>query len=331
MMHVSLIVLERALASSITIPLEMLYAARTLSQVTHGNNQDLVIDTVALQTKPVTMAGGITILPTAELDNIAQTDLVIVPGMWGSMAKTLRKSTQLIDWLKLRHNEGSTICSIVTGSFFLAEAGLLNNRSATTHWYHFNDFQNRYPKVKLDKTRFITSDSGIYCTGSVNAARDVTLHLVANLFGDTIASEIAKHFTHEIARSYESLLLSSLRQDTHHDELIIEIQAWLQKNYPAPIQIASVAREFRLSVRSLNRRFKAAADVTPLQYLQEVRISEAKQLLKKSNLTIAEVCYAVGYQDANYFSGVFKKINKVTPAEYRQLVRSKLFKVGDQE
>jgi len=328
-MHVSLIALERALGTSITIPLEMLYAAKTISMVNNGVNADLVLDIVGMDLNPVTMAGGIAITPTATIQQIKHTDLVIIPGLWGSPVKTLRKSKPLIEWLKSCHRRGSQLCSIVTGSYFLAEAGLLDNHIATTHWYFFDDFQRRYPKVKLDRKRFITLDNNVYCTGSVNAARDVILYLVEKFFDESVASEVAKHFTHEIKRSYESMLLGYQQQDTHHDEQIIKVQEWLQDNYQQGIIFNEIAAQFKMSVRSFNRRFKTAANKTPIQYLQEIRIEHSKELLKRSNLSIAEVSYAVGYQDTSYFSNLFKKLASVTPVEYRNLVRSKLFKVEE--
>jgi transcriptional regulator GlxA family with amidase domain len=309
--------------------LEMLHAAKTISRVKKGVNADLTLDIVGLDLSPVTMAGGMNITPTATINQIKHTDLVIIPGLWGSPFKTLRKCKPLIEWLQLCHSRGSQLCSIVTGSYFLAEAGLLDNRSATTHWYFFDDFQQRYPLVKLDRKRFITLDNKLYCTGSVNAARDVTLHLVEEIFDETVANEVAKHFTHEIKRSYESMLLGYQQQDTHTDEQIIKVQEWLQENYQREILFNSVAAQFKMSVRSLNRRFKTAANKTPIQYLQEIRIAHGKELLKQSNLSIAEVSYAVGFQDTSYFSSLFKKHAGVTPVEYRNLVRSKLFKVEE--
>ena len=89
----------------------------------------------------------------------------------------------------------------------------------------------------------------------------------------------------------------------------------------------TLAEKFDISVRSFNRRFRLAAGQTPLQYLQEVRLQQAKALLKQSNLSIAEIAFAVGYQDTSYFSSLFKRVNAITPNEYRHLVRTKLFNV----
>jgi transcriptional regulator GlxA family with amidase domain len=235
----------------------------------------------------------------------------------------------MLDWLCDLHARGAVLCSLVTGGYFLAEAGLLDGRAATTHWFYFEDFQARYPKVKLDRKRFITLEDNLYCTGSVNAARDVSLHLVEEFYGESIAAEIAKHFTHEIKRSYDSMLLALHQTDTHHDERIIAVQEWLLAHYPDSIRLEDVAGHFRMSVRSLNRRFLSATRMTPLQYLQETRIQQAKLLLKQSNLAISEVSFAVGYQDPSHFSALFKRSTSVTPVEYRDLVRSKLFKVED--
>ncbi|MCB1669535.1 MAG: helix-turn-helix domain-containing protein [Gammaproteobacteria bacterium] len=328
-MRICLIALDRALASSITIPLEMLFAARSISLVEGGRNSDLQLQVVGPGIEQVTMAGGLKLVPTARLEELPGADLIFVPGLWGSPLKTVRKSPRLLRALATCHAAGSTLVSLVTGSYFLAEAGLLDGRSATTHWYYFDDFESRYPAVRLDRRRFITLEERLYCTGSVNAARDVTLHLVEEIFGESIATEIAKHFTHEIKRSYESMLLSYQRQDTHHDEVIIKVQEWLQGHYAEEVRLPSVAAHFKLSVRSLNRRFKSATGQTPLQYVQEIRVNQAKQLLKQSNLTIAEVSFKTGYQDSSHFSSLFRKVTGIAPAEYRALVRSKLFRVEE--
>jgi transcriptional regulator GlxA family with amidase domain len=307
--------------------MEMLYAARTISQVSGGINRDLQLDIIGPDTGPVNMAGGLNIMPSGTFNDLAGADLVFVPGLWGGPVKTVRKSPDLLETLRQCHQSGSVLVSLVTGSYFLAEAGLLDGHTATTHWYYFDDFESRYPAVRLNRKRFITLDNNLYCTGSVNAARDVTSHLVEEIFGEAIAGEIAKHFTHELKQSYESMLLSYRQQDTHHDESVIKIQEWLQSHYPEEVRLDAVAAAFKMSIRSFNRRFKAATRLTPLQYLQEIRVNQAKQLLKQSNLSIAEISFAVGYQDSSHFGSLFRKMTGITPVEYRALVRSKLFTV----
>lgn len=327
MKHFTILAIEQSLASSITIPLEMISAADVIRRIRDRRSPAQKIVVASHDGRALIMNGGITIQPEVAIAQIAKTDLIFVPALWGNPNAIVNKYPALTQWIARQYHAGATICSVGTGSYFLAQAGILDNRSATTHWYYFDDFQKRYSQVRLQRKRFITHADRLYCTGSVNAVRDVTLHLVERLFTTAVADEVAHHFTHELKRSYESMLLASEEKNTHHDEQIIKIQEWLQKNYQRAISLKALAERFDISVRSFNRRFRIAADKTPLQYLQEVRLEQAKALLKHSNLTVAEIAFAVGYQDTSYFAALFKRMNSVTPNEYRHLVRTKLFNV----
>lgn len=327
MSHVTILAIEHGLASSITIPLEMISAADVIKKIRQHNTEKHQLTVASHDGKPATMTGGIVIQADQAVEQIEKTDLIFIPALWGNPNATVRKHPKICAWLRMQHDAGATICSVGTGSYFPAHAGLLDDRSATTHWYYFDDFQRRYPKIKLQRKRFITHADRLYCTGSVNAVRDVALHFVEQLFTPAIADEVAHHFTHELKRSYESLLLADEEKNTHHDEQIIKIQEWLQKNYNQVISLKALAQRFDLSVRSFNRRFRNAAGKTPLQYLQEIRLEQAKSLLKHSNLSIAEIAYGIGYQDTSSFASLFKRTNAVTPKEYRHLVRTKLFNV----
>ena len=325
MKQVAIVALPRALGSTITIPMEMLSAANDIARAGHQADKLVHIELLSEGPKRVVLSGGLTVQCTGNLDRLRQAELIFVPGIWGNPRAAVQRHGRLLDWLRKSYRDGSTLCSITTGSFMLAAAGLLDGRVATTHWRFFDQFQRQFPRVKLQRKRFITSTGRLYCTGSVNAVRDIMLHFIELLYGDEIARTIARHFTHELKRSYESLLLSKDQRSTHHDEEIIKVQEWLQEHYADQIQFADVANRFRMSVRSLNRRFRLATNTTPLNYLQDLRIAHAKDLLKRSNLVVSEIADRVGYQDASYFTGLFKRLNAVTPNQYRDLVRNKLF------
>lgn len=326
MKHATIIAVPNALGSTVTIPLEMLSAANDIAKSRRQLDKIVTIEVASgVEQTELVLSGGLRINCQTKLDSISSSDLIFVPGLWGNPRSSLPKLKPMMNWLVEQYAAGSILCSIVTGSFFLAEAGLLNGKSATTHWRFFDEFKKRYPDIKLQRKRFITSDEKLYCTGSVNAVRDIMLHFVEQLYGESIANEIARQFTHELKRSYESLLLNEDQQRSHHDEEIIKVQEWLEQNYQADVVISALAEKFKLSVRSLNRRFKLATNSSPLQYLQSTRIKHAKELLKQSNLAVSEVADMVGYQDASYFTSLFKKATAVTPVEYRSLVRNKLF------
>jgi len=319
------VAVPQALGSTITIPLEMLGAANDIALAGRRRHLILDIDLAGMEASEVRLAGGLRLVCERRVQEIAATDLIFVPGLWGNPRAVVNRYPGLVRWLGERIAAGSTVCAITTGSHFVAATGALDGRQATTHWRYFDQFQALYPRVKLQRRRFMTQAGDLYCTGSVNAARDIMLHFIARFYDEAVTGLVAQHFTHELKRSFESLLLDEDQRSTHHDETIIKVQEWLQDNYARPVQINELAGRFRLSVRSLNRRFKSATNTTPLQYLQDVRIGHARDLLKQSNLAVAEVADQVGYQDSSYFAGLFKKLNSVTPNEYRRLVRNKLF------
>ena len=326
MKHVTVIAVPKALGSTVTIPLEMLSAANDIAKSRRQLDKLITIELASgSDTTELELSGRIHISCQTTLASIDNSDLIFVPGLWGNPRSSLPKLKPMMNWLARQYAAGNTLCSMVTGSFFLAEAGLLQGRPATTHWRFFDEFAERYPDIKLQRKRFITHEKRLYCTGSVNAVRDIMLHFVEQLYGESIANEISRQFTHELKRSYESLLLNEDQQRSHHDEGIIKVQEWLDQNYQTDVVISALAGKFKLSVRSLNRRFKLATNASPLQYLQGLRIEHAKELLKQSNLAVTEVANMVGYQDASHFTGLFKKVTAVTPIEYRSLVRNKLF------
>lgn len=325
MQHVSIIAIDNALGSAITIPLEMLSAANDVARARRQQHHVNKIDIVGVHSDSIQLSGGLAIKAHCTLAQVTASNLIFVPGVWGNPRAALRRNPELIDWLQFHASRGATICAITTGLYFLAEAGLLDGQSATTHWRYFDDIRRRYPEIKLQRKRFITAADNLYCTGSVNAARDLMLHFVGQLYDDSIANEVARHFTHELKRSYESRLLEQDPHSSHHDEVIIKVQEWLQGNFQQSVQMKTLAGRFGMSERSLSRRFKQASNTTPLQYLQEQRIEHAKELLKHSNLVISEVSDQIGYSDASHFCSLFKKHTGVTPNEYRRLVRNKLF------
>lgn len=330
MKRISILALPQALASSMAIPLEMINAADTIFRLRHHQRNSLVsLHIVAETVDNMITSGGMGIKPTCRLADTGICRLIFVPALWGNPRAAVAQHRSAVAWLVDQYAAGATICSVGSGSYFLGAAGLLDNKPATTHWRYFDDFEERYPAIKLQRKRFITHQDRLYCTGSVNAVRDVMLHFVEQLFDSSTADEVARHFTHELKRSYESLLLAVDQQDTHHDEVIIKVQEWLQKHYQRDIRIRDLATLFGLNPRSLNRRFRQAAGKTPVEYLQEVRINQARQLLKHSNLSIAEIAFSVGYQDVSYFTGLFRRMHDVTPNAYRRLVRTKLFNVGN--
>lgn len=325
--HVTFLLFDRMLATSSTLPMEMLLAAESRVQSLNPDDrrQRLKITTAAISSEPVTTRIGLRWQADQTLDDITRSDIIYIPGLWRNPRPIVKQQAQAIQWLREQYQNGAIISAVGTGCCFLAEAGLLNGKVATTHWHYFDQFQQDYPDVLLKRQHFITQAGNLYCAASVNSLADLTVHFIQRLFGKEIASHVERHFSHEIRKSYESSAYFEAEHNPHPDEEITQIQIWLQDNYHRNILFPQVADRFGMSVRTLNRRFKKALNKSPLDYLQEIRINTARDLLKTSNLSINEIADKVGYQDTSYFTSLFKKNLSTTPNAYRETVRGKLF------
>ncbi|UZJ45168.1 helix-turn-helix domain-containing protein [Marinimicrobium sp. C6131] len=324
--QIAFLLSDNMLATSATLPMEMLLTAESASQRDRGTPRSrLLLSTVSARGEPAATRSGLRWTPDHALADAPTPDLVYVPGFWRNPRPIIRRQPEVLDWLREQYQNGALISAVGTGCCFLAEAGLLNGKPATTHWHYFDQFQRDYPGVDLKRQYFITQAGNLYCAASVNSLADLTVHFIQRLYNKRIASHVERHFSHEIRRSYESSGYFEEAHSRHPDEEIIQVQLWLQDNYPREVALSQVAQRFGLSTRTLNRRFKAATGQTPLEYLQEIRINNARDLLKTSNLTIAEIADKVGYQDTGYFTTLFKKQLAITPREYRATVRAKLF------
>jgi len=326
--RIRFVLCEGMLATSTTLPIEMLRAAESTALGADRRAERLDIRTVATSREPIITRAGFSFAPELTCDDEQACDFAYIPSLWRNPRPVIRKNGRLLSWLRQQYENGATLCGVGTGCCFLAEAGLLNDKPATTHWHYFDQFQKDYPQVNLKRQYFITQAGSLYCAASVNAFADLTVHFIQRIYGKAVASHVERTFSHEIRRSYESTSYFEGSTRHHPDEEIVQAQLWLQDNYGRDIKLSQVAARFDMSVRSFNRRFKNATGQSPLQYLQEIRIKNAKDLLQTSNLSISEVAYKVGYQDMGHFTGLFKKLLATTPTEYRATVRAKLFTVN---
>ncbi len=327
MRSVTFFLCNQMLASGVTLPMEQLRAAESLAQAQapkHQQRPALDIRLASIDGQPVQTHSGMRLMADCALSDISDSHLTYLPALWRNPRVQLKHNRALLPWLQQQHQLGNTIAGVGTGCCFMAEAGLLNGRDATTHWHYFEQFAKAYPQVQLKRDYFITQADNLFCTGSVNSTADLTIYFIQREFSQPIAMHVERHFFHEIRKAFEPPYgaHTSLK---HPDEGIAHIQAWLQQNCTLPLTIAQIAQRYDMSLRSFNRRFKAATNQSPLQYLQQLRILMARDLLQTSNLSISEIAYNTGYQDLAHFTALFKKYLNTTPSQYRTTVRAKLF------
>ena len=331
-MQIAFVLTDQMLSTSVSWPIEMWTSANHVSSSKRTNKQDkrtpVSLQTVACQKNTISCHAGLKFFPDKILDKKQKFDLIYLPALWRNPKPIVRRSRPIIEWLQRQYENGAIICSVGTGSCFVAETGLLDHKPATTHWYYFDKFSQQYPTIELKRQHFITEAGKLYCAASINSLADLTVHFIQRYYGKAIAQHVERHFSHEIRQQYTAINYAERQNTNHPDELILQIQMWIQDNFANDIIFKETATQFGMSERNFSRRFKSATGQTPNQFLQALRINNAKDLLQYSNLGVGEIADRVGYSDMSYFAKKFKHYLSVSPREYRATVRAKLFNVN---
>ncbi|TNF32570.1 MAG: helix-turn-helix domain-containing protein [Gammaproteobacteria bacterium] len=326
MPHVTLLALEQALASSITLTAEMLNAADNAYRRRHRHSAPLVLACCSASRRhQASTASGLCLRADSPLPEPGATDLIILPALWRNPERSLRSHPRLTHWLQQQHAANTRICAVGSSASFLAQAGLLNGKPATTHWHDFGRFAKRYPDVHLQRRHLITRARNLYCAASINAVADLMIHFIQELYDLNTAREVESQFSPEIRSPYQQNLYSAEGQHVHHDELVATAQDWLREHLQEKVHFPTLADTLGISVRTFHRRFQSATGKTPLQYLNHLRIDSARDLLRHTDLSISEIAWQCGFTTASHFGASFRDAMQHTPKAYRQAVRGKLF------
>ncbi|EAQ97706.1 GlxA family transcriptional regulator [Congregibacter litoralis] len=322
----ALILYPEALATSVTLPAEILRAAAQMSRTVRGRGLDADIQLLGLHGESsVTLDSGLCLGLDGDLSDLKFCDLLILPAIWRHPRRVLRRAADWLPRVQELHARGSSICSVGTASALLAETGLLDGRPATTHWHDFDRFERSYPLVDLKRRHLITQSERLYCVGSVNSIGDFMVHYVEQHYGERIARAVETQFSPEARQSFETAAFLQESSGAHHDALIRDAQDHMQMHPGAPHSVESLAALSGLSPRSFGRRFRKATGETPIRYLQNLRIREARALLQHSDLPLADIAWRCGFSSPSRFSQAFRSTTDLSPRAFREAVRGKRF------
>lgn len=317
------------LATSITLPLEMLRAAWSMAKVKSPSLPALEIEFRAESAAVIPTQTGIQ-LPAQPLSTPPKKPAIIfVPALWRDPIRIIKQHPKTVRWIAAAARV-QTIAAVGTGVCFLAEAGTLNNRMATTHWHFSERFSKRYPLIQLKQDLFITRSERLFCTASINALAEVTAFFIQELFGLPIAQAVERNFFHEIRQPRTQAELNPHSATTTDETIALAVtllDGWAatQNQLSQSMKVQDLAEQLGISVRTLNRRFQQAIGLSPLQYLQRKKLGIAEELLKTSNLAVADIANHSGYTDPQLLTRHFKKAYGLAPSQYRYTVRGKIF------
>lgn len=296
----------------------------TWAQLTGANDGRARFDVriLAADRAPFTAAFGVPVAPDAAFGDASASELVIIPDLACDPRDDPRgRWPETCGWLRARHAAGATICAVCSGALILAESGLLDGLPATTHWGFAEAFARHYPGVELRIERTLVPagpDARLITTGGAAAWEDLALYLIARFCGPEEAVRTAKIFLFGDRGAGQLPFTLLHRPREHGDRAVAAAQVWIASNYACRGPVAGMAARAGLAERTFARRFRKATGLSPIAYVQALRIEEAKQLLERSRLPADLVAAEVGYEDPVHFRRVFRRLVGETPGQYRR-------------
>ncbi|MDN3398315.1 helix-turn-helix domain-containing protein [Psychrobacter sp. APC 3426] len=264
-----------------------------------------------------------------DIQDVIECDLLLIPTIGDSIDKVLSQNSELIPHLQRLANTKADIASNCSGAFFLAKAGLLDGKVATTHWGYASKFKADFPLVDLQENQFVTQSKNqsksqskdqsgnIFCAAGGSAFYDLGLLLIERYCGREISTQVAKTQIIDSKRGNQNSYTNVTLHKPHSDQLVKQVQEFIEENFKQPIQISRLAAMVNITPRTLNRRFQSCVAMRPIEYIQAVRIEQAKRLLESGDVTIKSLAEQVGYEDISSFTRLFKRATELTPKEYQ--------------
>ncbi len=277
---------------------------------------------VARQTQPFIISNGIQIVPHASCAACPDVDIVCIPEVNLPPGEPLAgRYAGEIDWLKHRHQQGSLLAATCSGAMLLAEAGLLGGENATTHWAWCDTMKERFPDINVQPQRaLVVSGEGqrLVMAGGGTSWLDLALYLIARSVGIEAAMQVARINLIDWHQSGQQPYARLSRTRQVDDAVIARCQTWIAEHYQEPNPVSNMQWISGLSERTFKRRFQLATGMAPLEYVHALRLEEAKQMLESGDQPIEAIANEIGYEDAGYFSRLFRRNVKLSPAQYRK-------------
>lgn len=267
----------------------------------------------------VRSAQGLFLGQLEPLPVVSANDLVMVAGV-----ALERLSQPLLDvdtrrWLLAAHAKSTRIASICTGASVLGEAGLLDGRRCTTHWFTIGQLQQHYPLARVVDNVLYVSDHGIVTSAGLTSGIDMAISLIEQQYGSRLAAEVARYLVVYLRRNGSQPQHSVyLKYRNHLYSGVHQVQNWLAEHTMEAISLPQLAQIANMSVRSFSRAFKQATGLTPVQYQQRLRLEVATTLLQNSDLSIEAIATHCGFDDARHFRRLWQRYFEATPSATRK-------------
>jgi transcriptional regulator GlxA family with amidase domain len=291
------------------------FAAVTLADGNGRRRPGYEVLTIGFGSKAVPAESGLLITPQFTTVTAPTLDTLVIPG--GSAMREPKTARKVADWINGQSGHTRRITAVCTGVFGLAETGLLNGRRVTTHWRYAQDLTQRYPALVVDAGAIFLKDGPFYTSAGITAGIDLTLALIEEDYGLSMALMIAGELVVYLKRSGGQEQYSEpLQFQTQSTDRLADIAAWIIANLQQDLSVESLAAKAKLGPRHFNRRFQRAFGTTPAAFVETLRMEEARRRLSAKHDTIERVAISVGFRSDDVFRRTFERRFGISPSVY---------------
>jgi transcriptional regulator GlxA family with amidase domain len=324
-LHVSLLALPDAVVSTLAGIYDVMNGATLMGLPSAGAHRAFQVEIVGERRGPLMLASGVPMEVQRAAAEVETSDIVIVPsvllpaGGWRT-----RRYPTLVEWMRRMHERGALLCSACSGLFLLAETGLFDGKDATVHFAYARAFSQLFPAVTVHPERVLVISGQreeLVSSGASTTWHDLVLYLVARHAGATTAQELARSFALQWHQDGLTPFIVFEGKVDHGDGEIRSAQEWLSRHFSVARPIEEVIKRSKLAERTFKRRFVSATGLPPIEYVQRLRIEDAKRRLERTDVSVDEVSWQVGYEDPAFFRRLFKRITGMAPGAYRKRFR----------
>lgn len=324
-LHVSLLAIPEAVISTISGIYDVMNAFEMFEGAGLADAPPFKIEIVGMKAGPLRLASGIPVEVQRSIGEVAATDIVIAPsvllprGGW-----TKQRYPALLEWAQAMHERGALLCSACSGIFLLAETGLFDGKDATVHFGYARQFAEAFPQVPIHPERVLMISGAreeLITSGASMTWHDLVLYLIARHAGAAAAQTVARSFALQWHQDGLAPYIVFEGRSDHGDGEIERAQHWLGTHFSVASPVEEMIRRSSLPERTFKRRFTQATGLPPIAYVQRLRIEDAKRRLERTEASIDEISWQVGYEEAAFFRRLFKRMTGLTPGAYRKRFR----------
>jgi transcriptional regulator GlxA family with amidase domain len=269
---------------------------------------------IGLTPNPFRAESGMTFRPDETLQTAPELDAIFIPG--GKGLHQVEISAKLSDWVLTRANRTRRIVSICSGIYGLAPTGLLDGREVTTHWRFASDVARRFPNLRLDHRRPLVKDGPFYTSSNLNAAIDLSLAFIGQDYGQQVALATSQEVVRPMNGNGHKEFSKPLTFGGQPIDRFAELVPWIMRNLHEDLSVNALARRACMSPSHFNHAFKSVFGSTPTEFVETLRLNEAKRRLSTPKRTLDTIAASVGFSDRKAFRRAFERRFGAKPRSY---------------